>query len=176
MAQEGEMTKLLKRMMGAARLDTKTYEQVEADSESTGSAIAVVFIASVGAAIGTGITNPVSIVSATLAAFLTWVVWVFLTLAIGKWIMPGPETQTDFGEILRTTGFSAAPGVLRIFAGIPGIGPPVFIGVTIWMLLTFVVAIRQALDYKSFKRALAVCLLGWLIHGVLFFAFVQAAM
>jgi hypothetical protein len=43
------------------------------------------------------------------------------------------------------------------------------------MLLTFVVAVRQALDYASSARALAVCLLGWLIHGVLFFAFVRTA-
>jgi hypothetical protein len=41
--------------------------------------------------------------------------------------------------------------------------------------MTFVVAIRQALDYTSSLRALAVCLLGWLIHGLLFFGFVMVA-
>jgi hypothetical protein len=99
-------------------------------------------------------------------------VWIALTLVIGKWIMPGPETQTNAGEILRTTGFSASPGVFRIFGVIPGIGLPIFLGVTAWMLLTFVVAIRQALDYASFKQALAVCVLGWVLHGLVFFGFV----
>jgi hypothetical protein len=56
-----------------------------------------------------------------------------LTLVIGKWVMPTPGTHTDIGEILRTTGFSASPDVFRIFAGIPGIGLPIFFGATIWM-------------------------------------------
>jgi hypothetical protein len=44
------------------------------------------------------------------------------------------------------------------------------------MLLTFVVAIRQALDYTNTGRAVAVCLLGWLIHGILFFGFVRSVL
>jgi len=169
------MNTLLKRMIGAARLDANTYEEVEADSTSTVSAILVVLIASVAAAVGTGSANLAGIAGVTLAALLSWMVWIGLTLVIGKWIMPDPGTQTNIGEILRTTGFSASPGVFRIFGVIPGIGLPIFLGVTAWMLLTFVVAIRQALDYASFKRALAVCVLGWVIHGLLFFGFVWVA-
>jgi len=169
------MKTLLKRMMGAARLDARTYEQVEADSASTGSAILVVFIASVAAAVGLGSTDLTGIAGVTVAAFLSWAVWIALTLVIGKWVMPERGTHTNIGEILRTTGFSASPGVFRIFAGLPGIGLPIFLGVTVWMLFAFVVAIRQALDYASFNRALAVCLLGWVIHGLLFFAFVRVA-
>jgi uncharacterized membrane protein YczE len=44
------------------------------------------------------------------------------------------------------------------------------------MLLSFVVAVRQALDYTSTGRAIAVCLLGWIIHGVVFFGFVLTAL
>jgi hypothetical protein len=64
---------------------------------------------------------------------------------------------------------------LRILGILPAIGMPIFLGITVWMLVTFVVAIRQALDYASSGRALAVCFLGWLIHGVLFFGFVFVA-
>jgi hypothetical protein len=96
-------------------------------------------------------------------------------LIIGTKIMPGPNTQADIGQVLRTTGFSAAPGVLRIFGSVPILGVPIFLGVTFWMLLSFVIAIRQALDYSSFGRAFAVCFLGWLIHAVIFFAFVRVA-
>jgi hypothetical protein len=46
---------------------------------------------------------------------------------------------------------------------------------TIWMLFSFVVAVRQALDYTNTGSALAVCILGWLIHGALFFGFVMVA-
>ena len=44
------------------------------------------------------------------------------------------------------------------------------------MLLSFVVAIRQALDFTSTGRALAVCLLGWIIHGLVLFGFVRTAL
>jgi hypothetical protein len=163
-------------MIGAARLDSATYEAVEADRSSTTSAILVVIGASVAAALGTGTRDFPGVVSVTLASLVTWIVWIALTLLIGKRLMPRPETHTDFGEVLRTTGFSAAPGVLRVFANIPGIGLPIFLGITIWMLFTFVVAIRQALDLASFNRAFAVCLLGWIIHGLLFMAFVTVAL
>jgi hypothetical protein len=43
------------------------------------------------------------------------------------------------------------------------------------MFFTFVVAIRQALDYADIRRAIAVCLLGWLIHGVVLFGFIFTA-
>lgn len=170
------MNTLLRRMIGAARLDGKTYEEVEADSSSTMGAILVVLVASVAAAVGTGSTGLADIAGVTLAALLSWMVWIGLTLTIGKWVMPGPETQSNIGEVLRTTGYSAAPGVFRIFAFIPVFGLPIFLGVTVWMLFSFVVAIRHALDYASFNRALAVCLLGWLIHGLLFLAFVTVVM
>jgi hypothetical protein len=169
------MKTFLKRMIGAARFDGTTYEQVEADSSSTITAILVVLIASIAAALGLGSPDLASVFGVTLAGFLSWMVWIALTLVIGKWSLPEARTETNIGEIVRTTGFSAAPGVFRIFALIPGIGIPVFLGVTIWMLLTFVVAIRHALDYTSFSRALAVCVLGWIIHGLLFFAFVAVA-
>jgi len=47
---------------------------------------------------------------------------------------------------------------------------------TFWMLLSFVVAVRQALDYSSTGRAFLVCLLGWLIQGILFFGFIAVAL
>jgi hypothetical protein len=33
----------------------------------------------------------------------------------------------------------------------------------IWMLLAMVVAVRQALDYRSTARAVGVCVLGWVL-------------
>jgi len=169
------MKTLFNRMIGASRLDPLTYEQVEADRSSTAGAVLVVIVSSVAAAIGSGSRDLASVISAVVLLLGAWVIWVGLTYFIGARLLPGPETQVDIGEVLRTTGFSASPGVLRILGLIPAVGLPIFIVVTIWMLMTFVVAIRQALDYTSSLRALAVCLLGWLIHGLLFFGFVMVA-
>src|SRR5262249_29210763 len=152
-----------------------TYEQVEADRSSTAGAVLIVIIASLAAAVGTGARDPIGIAGATVALLLTWVIWVTLTYIIGTRLLPEPQTHADIGEVLRTTGFSASPGVLRILGVFPGFALPVFVCITVWMLFTFVVAIRQALDYASSRRALAVCVLGWMIHGLLFFAFAVAA-
>jgi hypothetical protein len=58
-------------MIAAARGDAETYEDIERDSGSTGSAILVVLIASVAAALGMGTPDPASIVSVSLAAVAT---------------------------------------------------------------------------------------------------------
>jgi hypothetical protein len=163
-------------MIGASRLDIATYEDVEADVGSNAEAGFIVLLSSVAAAFGIGVTSPGGLASLTLAALVSWVVWAVLTYIIGARILPMPETRADIGELLRTTGISSAPGILRIFGFVPVVGWWIYMGVTVWMLFAFVVAVRQALDYTSSKRALAVCVLGWLIHGVLFFAFVQEAM
>jgi cobalamin synthase len=166
--------KLFARMIGAARLDPETYEQVEADSSSGTGAVITAVVASLAAAIAIGRDVP-GIAAATFAFLVTWLVWVGLTYFIGTRLLPENTTRSDLGEVLRTTGFSASPGVLRILAVVPYIGLPVFIGVTIWMLLAFVVAVRQALDYTSYSRAFAVCFLGWLIHALVFFGLVSVA-
>jgi len=160
------------RMVGAARFQSGTYEEVEADHTANGQAVAVVVLASLAAAIGVGATDPRSLLGMLAVAMISWLIWVLLTLFIGTHLLPGTVTQADFGQVLRTTGFSASIGILRVFGIFQPIRGPVFAVVSLLMLFTFVIAIRQALDYASTGRAVAVCLLGWLIHGILFFGFV----
>jgi len=162
------MTNLVARMVGAAGFRAQSYEEVEADSSANLQAIAVVLLSSICAAIGVGAVDSRSMLGLIAGAILTWIVWVLLTLFIGTRLLPGRETKSDFGEVLRTTGFSSSIGILRVLGIVPVVGPVLFTLVTIWMLLTFVIAIRQALDYTSTSRAFVVCLLGWIIHGVAF--------
>ena len=169
------MTTLLKRMIGAARLDAQVYEDVEANPATTGAAFFVVVAASVAASIGAGVSDVGGVIGVTLGAMATWMVWVGLTYVIGTRILPESSTDATIGQVLRTTGFSASPGILRIFGFMPVFGWLIFLTVTIWMLLSVVVAVRQALDYSGTGRAVAVCILGWVIHGLLFFAFVFTA-
>jgi hypothetical protein len=169
------MSALADRLLGSATLRARSYEEVETDRNANWQAMAIVVLSSLGAAIGAGVTRPGDIAALLVFALATWIVWVLLTLFIGKTLLPGDRTQADFGQILRTTGFSATPGILRALGFLPGIGWYIFAASTVWMLFTFVVAIRQALDYTSTYRALAVCVLGWLIHGVALFGFILTA-
>ena len=65
---------------------------------------------------------------------------------------------------MRTIGFATSPGLLRVIGIVPILTSVVFTITAFWMLATMVVAVRQALDYKSTWRAIAVCLLGWLVQ------------
>jgi hypothetical protein len=62
---------------------------------------------------------------------------------------------------LRTLAFAGAPGVLRVFGAIPVIGLAIYALASLWMLVAMVIAVRQALDYRSTGRAVAVCTIGW---------------
>jgi hypothetical protein len=169
------MSTMASRLLGSAQLRPGSYEEVESDKHANGQAVAIVILSALAAGLGTGIQGFGSTVTLVAVALLSWIIWVLLTLVIGTQLLPEKETKADFGQILRTTGFSATPGILRVFGVIPVVGHLIVAAATIWMLFTFVIAVRQALDYTSTARAFAVCLLGWIIHGVLFFGFVMTA-
>ena len=40
---------------------------------------------------------------------------------------------------------------------------PLLVLISVWMLAAMVVAVRQALDYSTVGRALAVCAIGWIL-------------
>ena len=164
------MTTFTQRMVGASLLSRSTYEEVEADHHATGQALIVVMLASAGggvAAAALGAQTFGDLVIGIIASLVSWVAWAVLTYIIGTHLLPEPQTRADTGELLRTLGFAAAPGILRIVAIVPIIGLPLYGVVWIWMLLTTIVAVRQALDYTSTARAVGVCVIGWALSFVL---------
>jgi hypothetical protein len=150
-------------------LDVNLYEEVEADKQAMGQAMGVVVLASLAAGIGSvGTTGINGLLLGTLAALFGWFIWALITFYVGTKLLPEPQTEADYGELLRTTGFSSSPGVLRILGVVPLLGTIIFVVCGIWMLVAMVIAVRQALDYKSTWRAVGVCFIGWIIQGVLF--------
>jgi hypothetical protein len=162
------MPVLVDRMIRAARLDSSLYEEVEADRTAMGQAMGVVLISAVAAGIGgVGAGAAAGFVAGVLAALVGWFLWSLLIWLIGTKLLPEPQTEADLGQLLRTIGFSASPGVIRVLGFIPILGWVVTIVANIWMLAAMVVAARQALDYRGTGRAVVVCLLGWLVHVAL---------
>ncbi len=154
----------LQRAIGAATLDIRAIEEIEADPQGTAQALAVVVLSS-GAA-GLGLTSNLydaPVLTRIGLALLLWMIWAGLSYAIGLHLLPEPQTSTSVGELLRAIGFAASPGVLRIFGFLPTIGTTLYGLATLWMLVAMVVAIRQALDYKSTARAVVVCLVAWVV-------------
>jgi hypothetical protein len=165
------MSGIIRRMTRAALLDAATYEEVEADRSATWQALAVVLLASLAAGIGSLGNNGWSgTLYIAVAALVGWWVWAWLTCFIGTRILPGPETVSDFGELLRTIGFASSPGLLLVLAVIPGLAPFVFLGCGLWMIVSMVIAVRQALDYEGAggtARAIAVCAIGFPFYALL---------
>ena len=160
------MASFTDRMIGAARLEVRTYEEVEADRSATSQAMGVVLLSSLAVGIGSlglGAGGLGGVVAGGIGALIGWVAWAFLTYIIGTRMLPEPQTRADLGELMRTLGFAQSPGLLRILGSIPGLGPLVLGIVSIWMLVAMVIAVRQALDYTSTWRAVGVCLVGWVV-------------
>jgi hypothetical protein len=160
------MTSFTDRMIGAARLDPQIYEEVEADQTAMGQAMAVVALAGVAAGIGAARGGLGGGLVGALAALVGWFMWAGLTYLIGAKVMPEPQTQADMGQLLRTIGFSAAPGFFKVLGIIPVLGGLVVVLASLWQLAAMVVAVRQALDYTSIGRALAVCVIGFIVYLV----------
>jgi hypothetical protein len=159
------MTTFANRVLFAAKLNANVYEEVEADPTAMSQAMAVVVLSSVAAGIGSMQGGAAGIFLGTTMALVGWFVWSYLTYLIGTRLLPGPQTRASYGELLRTIGFSSAPGMIRILGIIPGLMTITFVVSGIWMLMAMVVAVRQALDYRSTWRAVGVCLIGWVIQA-----------
>lgn len=163
---------LLNRMVRAAKLDVNLYEEVEADTSANRQAFAAVLIASLASGLGAGIAGlrvegGIWFLWGLLIGIATgiggWLVWSLLCYWLGTTIFRGPETSADYGEVIRTVGFSNSPNVLRFFGFIPFLGGIIVFAASMWSLVAAVIAVRQALDFDTW-RAIGTCLVGWILY------------
>ncbi len=160
------------RLRGVLRLDVNTFEEIEADRSATGQALVVVVLGSLAAGFGAGLLGgPFGLLRTTLTALVGWVVWAGLTYVIGTRMLPEPQTSATLGQVMRTLGFAYAPILFAVFGFIPFVGWIVRFVVALWLLAATVVAVRQALDYRSTLRAVAVVAIGWIVYLLLTLVF-----
>lgn len=161
------MSQFTDRMLRAAKLDVNLYEEVEADKTSMRQATGVVVLSSLAAGIGSIGMGGGNLFFGTIAALVGWYIWAYVTYFIGTKLLPEAQTKADHGELLRTIGFSSSPGLIRVLGIIPGLTNLIFMISGVWMLVAMIIAVRQALDYKSTPRAVGVCVIGWLIQALI---------
>ncbi len=160
---------MIGRMIRAAMLKVDLYEEVEADKSATIQALLVVVLVALASGIGLmQVAGPAGLVLGVVVGVIGWALWAAMTYLIGTTLFKTPQTKTDWGELARTIGFAQSPGVLKFLGFLPApIGPIIAMGIFAWQLAAVVIAIRQALDYTSTWRALAVALVGLIPYGVL---------
>jgi len=162
-------------MLGAAFLDADTYEEVEADPSAIRQAALIVTLVALGGALGSwwlhavhrGIPMQVALLPVILEVLEPFVLWVgcsFFAYAVGATYFRGPETETDYREVLRTVGFAFTPALFRCVAFLlPGVQDLLGLGdsavprvvlafvLETWVLVAGVVAVRQALDFTTLR-------------------------
>ena len=157
----------INRIIRACKLDVSLYEEVEADKSATLQAALVVVLSSLDAGVGALSLGASNFLMAPILSLVSWYVWAYLIYIIGVKIFPETNTKADHGELLRTIGFSSAPGLIRIFGFTPDLMTITFLGGGIWMLVAMVIAVRQALDYESTWRAIGVVVIGFLVQAII---------
>jgi hypothetical protein len=169
---------LPRRMLRAALLEPALYEEVEAERRSLGQAFAVVLLASAAGALGAWLAGhpPLRLALEALEPAVFWIGASMFAYMSGATFFRGPETQTDYAEVLRTTGFAFSPGLLRVLGGLPafdaaGLRVPPTLLADAWVVVASIVAVRQALDFSTARAigtfGVAYLLLWLLLAGAL---------
>ena len=159
---------MIRRMIGAARLNAQTFEEVEADTTATRQAFLVVLLVALATGVGSLEVGGVrGLIVGVVIGLVGWALWAGLTYFIGTTLFRTAGTQANWGQLARTLGFAQSPGVFKVFGVIPGVGPFILFAVFVWQLAAMVVAIRQALDYTSTWRAIGVAAVGFIPYVLL---------
>ena len=160
---------LINRIFRAIKIDVELYEEVERDKSATIQAGLVVVLSSMAAGVGALQLGASNFLLAPIFSLISWYVWAYIIYFVGVKLFPEKNTKSNHGELLRTIGFSSAPGLIRVFGITPDLMAVTFIGSAFWMLACMVVGVRAALDYKSLWRALGVVIVAWLFQAILLF-------
>ncbi len=167
---------MLSRMLGASRLSVDTFEDVERDSSATIQALIVVIIVALASGIGELLSGEADILRALvfglIRGIISWAIWALIAMFVGTKILKTEQTEADWGQLARGTGFAQTPGILTVLVFVPAVGTTIGVIALFWQLAAMVVAVRQTLDYTSTLRAFFVILIAFIpvliINAILF--------
>ena len=167
---------MLARMLGAARLDVDTYEDVEKDKGATLQAMIVVILVAISAGVGGLLSGEGDLVRGlafgAIRGVMSWAVWALVAWLVGTTLLKTQETEADWGQLARGTGFAQTPGLLNVFVFVTAVGTAIVVVAFLWQLVCMVVAVRQSLDYTSTLRAIFVIVIALIpvviINAILF--------
>lgn len=148
--------------MGVLALRPGVFEEIEADKQANMQALGIVVVGTLAVGLGGGQYGLGRMALETIGAVVGLIIWAALTYLLGVRLLPEPQTRSDLGELLRVMGYATAPTVFAPLAAVPFVGRAVPFAVSLWLLGTFTIGVRQALDYRSTLRALVVVVVGWL--------------
>jgi hypothetical protein len=161
---------MIRRIIGAALLNTKVYEDVEHDKTADRQAYLVVLVAAALVGLGAGLSNGPEVsrslallVYAIVVTFVLYFVWAGVAYYLGTGYFGG---KADPGQLRRTIGFAHGPQALGFFVFL---NPWIWWIGALWSLAAAFVATRQALDVSNGKTLVVLLLSGGIVVMVGFF-------
>ena len=156
------------RIFRAIKIEIDIYEEVKKDTSATLQAGIVVVLSSLAAGVGALQIGASNFLLAPVISLLMWYILALIIYFVGVKLFGGSKTKTNHGEILRTIGFSSAPGLIRVFGVTPDLMKVTFIGSQFWMLACMVVAVYSVLNYGSLWKAFGVVIIASLFQAFFF--------
>ena len=97
------------RMIRAAKLEPRLYEEVKTDKYATSQALVVVLLSSLAATIGAFTHAGLGGLVMGGVALLAWYIWTFMTYIIGVKLFPVSQTSVSHRELLAYAGLCQRP-------------------------------------------------------------------
>ena len=158
------------RIYRSIKIEPQLFDDLKKDRKATIQAALVVVLSSTAAGIGAIQLGASNFFIAPFLSLISWFVWAYIVYFVGVKLFPEKSTDSTPSALLRTIGFSSAPGLIRVFGITPDLMLVTFVGSAFWMLACMVVGVRAALDYKSLWRTLGVVVVAWLLQAILLLA------
>lgn len=162
------MEGILDRVIRAARLDIRLFQEVEADPSLNQEALTVVVVVSAVSGVGAFLAGLIGgrIGAAFLGLFVTiilgvvnYYIWSYVTYFIGTNLFQG---KAEPGELLRVLGYASGPRALAGLRFVPCLGGLISLVGSVWALVAGFVGVREALDLET-TETLVTVLIGWIV-------------
>ena len=155
----------LNRIYRSVKIEPEVFDEVQRDKNATIAAGIVVVLSSLAAGVGASHLGSVNFFLAPGLSLISWFVWAYIVYFVGVKLFPDLKTKTSHTALLRSIGFSSAPGIIRVLGFNQELMSVTFIGSAFWMLACMVVAVKQTLNYKSLWKALGVVIIAWFVQA-----------
>lgn len=155
---------IVERAIRAARLEDAVYDEVARDPDATTQALLVVIAAAILSGIGSITSGVGTLIGGLMFAPLAWIIGSFLAYFVGTRVFK--VQGVTWLEVARALGFAQGPGVFHVLGIIPILGGLISLAVSIWTLVTGVVALRAALRLTT-QQAVITLLLSWVLAAII---------
>ena len=140
---------LLEIILKSLKFDKSVYIEAKNKPGFLRFSLLIVLLVSLCTGIGTiNLTNDSSVIRDLLSSIIGWLIWTSIIFVIGVKLLKNSST---FSQLARTLGLAYSPGVLNILGLISFISIPVLAITSIWTVISFIFALKHALEISAEK-------------------------